>query len=174
MDTYPYRAYVENLFSYGSDVRDNQLKAGVYWYEDEPKKNRRYCSRKCHRERGKQVAESNVLELQGRLHLDLSLQEKYLPNGVELRFRLNRAPPQFCIMTEADLPVVVKIDAAILSVRYVQLLPAIANDLNQSIARAPAKFPIRRVEVKTFTIGSGFDPKSRIISSRVNFPNVCS
>ena len=78
------------------------------------------------------MAESNVLELQERLHLGLSLQEKYLPNGVELRFRLNRASPQFCIMIEADLPVVVKIDAAILSVCYVQLLPAIANDLNQS------------------------------------------
>ena len=26
-DTYPYRAYLENVFSYGSDVKDNQLKA---------------------------------------------------------------------------------------------------------------------------------------------------
>ena len=47
----------------------------------------------------------------------------------------------------------------LLSIRYVQLLPAIANDLNQSVARSPAKFPIRRVEVKTFTIGSGLRSK---------------
>ena len=38
MDTYPYRAYLENLFSYGSDVKDNQLKAGEFWYEDKPDK----------------------------------------------------------------------------------------------------------------------------------------
>ena len=29
-DTYPYRAYLENLFSYGSDVKDNQLKAAEF------------------------------------------------------------------------------------------------------------------------------------------------
>ena len=37
----------------------------------------------------------------------------------------------------------------------VQLLPAIGNKLNQTIAHHNAKFPIRRVEVKTFTISSG-------------------
>ena len=34
MDTYPYRAYIENLFSYGSDVKSNQMKAGEFWYPD--------------------------------------------------------------------------------------------------------------------------------------------
>ena len=34
MDTYPYRAYLENLFSFGSDVKQNQLKAGEFWYQD--------------------------------------------------------------------------------------------------------------------------------------------
>ena len=45
-------------------------------------------------------------------------------------------------------PSVVKIDVAKVSVRTVQLLPAITNDLNQAIAQKQAKFPIRRVEVK--------------------------
>ena len=34
-DTYPYRAYIENLFSYGEDIKDDQLKAGELWDEDE-------------------------------------------------------------------------------------------------------------------------------------------
>ena len=59
----------------------------------------------------------------------------------------------------SEMPVVLKIDASIISIRYVQLLPAIANDLNQSIARSPAKFPIRRVVVKTFTVGRGLRSK---------------
>ena len=107
--------------------------------------------------RAKPVAESKSLELEGRLHKDLVLQEKYLPNGLEFRLKLNRALPQFSIMS--DTPVVLKIDSAIFSLRYVQLLPATANDLNQSIARSPAKFPIRRAEVKTFTIGTGLRSK---------------
>ena len=56
-------------------------------------------------------------------------------------------------------PSVVKIDVAKVSVRTVQLLPAITNDLNQAIAQKQAKFPIRRVEVKTFTINTGLRSK---------------
>ena len=52
-------------------------------------------------------------------------------------------------------PAKIKIDTAILRVRNVQLLPAISIELNQTIAHHNAKFPIRRVEVKTFTISSG-------------------
>ena len=70
MDTYPYRAYLENLFSYGSDVKDNQLKAWEFWYEDEPDKFDDLTQANV-KARAKQVAESKSLELQGRLHLDL-------------------------------------------------------------------------------------------------------
>ena len=148
-------------------MKGNQLKAGEFWYEDEPTKfddigHTNVVTRV------PPVAETKQLELQGRLDLGLVLQEKYLPNGVEIRLRLNRASPQFSIMSE--MPVVLKIDAAILSIRYVQLLPAIANDLNQSIARSPAKFPIRRVEVQTFTIGSGLRTKIEEYLFQGQFP----
>ena len=82
------------------------------------------------------------------------MQEKYLPNGLEFKLRLNRSSPQFCLMSD-NSPAKIKIDTAILRVRNVQLLPAISNELNQTIAHHNAKFPIRRVEVKTFTISSG-------------------
>ena len=99
------------------------------------------------------------MELQGRLHLDLAMQEKYLPNGIEMKLRLSRSSPRFCLMAD-DCPSKIKIDTAILTVRYVQLLPTIANDLNQTIAQHNAKLPIRRVEVKTFTIGTGLRSKT--------------
>ena len=38
-------------------------------------------------------------------------------------------------------------------------LPKITNDLNQAIAQKQAKFPIRRVEVKIFTINTGLRSK---------------
>ena len=72
MDTYPYRAYLENLFYLRMDVKDNQLKAGEFWYEDEPDEfdDLTHANVKA---RAKPVAESKSLELQGRLHLDLVL-----------------------------------------------------------------------------------------------------
>ena len=157
-DTYPYRAYIENLFSYGSDVKENQLKAAEFWYEDEPKKFEDITDAAI-TARGTSVGQSKVVELQGRLHLDLAMQEKYLPNGIEMKLRLSRSSPRFCLMAD-ECPSKIKIDTAILTVRYVQLLPTIANDLNQTIAQHNAKLPIRRVEVKTFTIGTGLRSKT--------------
>ena len=157
-DTYPYRAYIEYLFSYGSDVKENQLKAAEFWYEDEPKKFEDITDGAI-TARGTPVGRSNVVELQGRLHLDLAMQEKYLPNGKEMKLRLSRSSPRFCLMAD-ECPSKIKIDTAILTVRYVQLLPTIANDLNQTIAQHNAKLPIRRVEVKTFTIGTGLRSKT--------------
>ena len=52
-------------------------------------------------------------------------------------------------------PSIVKIDVAKVSVRTIQLLPVITNDLNQTIAQKQVKFPARMVEVKTFTINTG-------------------
>ena len=152
-DTYSYRAYLEHLFSYGSDVKDNQLKAAGFWSEDEPGAFKDI-TKKCITDRGKRVAKSKSVELQGKLHLDLAMQEKYLPNGLKFKLRLNRSSPQFCLMSD-DYPAKIKIDTAILRSRNVQLLPAISNELHQTIAHHNAKFPIRRVEVKTFTISSG-------------------
>ena len=40
-------------------------------------------------DRGKRVAKSKSVGLQGILHLDLAMQEKYLPNGLEFKLRLN-------------------------------------------------------------------------------------
>ena len=47
-----------------------------------------------------------------------------------------------------------------LHVRNVELVPVVANDLNQVIAQQNMKIPIRRVEVKTFTIGNGIQSKA--------------
>ena len=94
MDTYPYRACLENLFLFGSDKKQKQLKTGeilvsrcnwkiVDWNADEIQ------ARKA------TVAQSKHLELMGRSHLDLVIQKKYLTNGIEIRLRLIELPLSF-------------------------------------------------------------------------------
>ena len=156
MATYSYRAYIENLFSCGSEVKSNHLKADEFWYPYAAGKFEDHDSATV-KTRNAAEAKSIPVELWGRLHLDLAMQEKYLPNGIVIKIRLNRASPRFCILS--DDPCVVKIDEAALEVRHIQLLPAISNELNQSIVHHNAKFPIRRVEVESFTTGSGLRSK---------------
>ena len=74
------------------------------------------------------------------------MQEKYLPNEIEIRLPNNRASPQFCLMVcEGDGYLsVVKIDVDNISERTVQLLPAITNYLNQTITQKQSKLVVRR------------------------------
>ena len=155
-DTYAYRAYIENLLSFTSSCKDTQLQALELWAEDtaghmlekvHDGNNKGYGKRRA------RVHQSCVVELCGRLHLDLMMQDKYLPNGMEIRLRLNKASPQFCLMSTS--PAKIKFLEAGFNVRTVDLLPVVANQLNQQIAQHNMKIPIRRTEVKTFTIPNG-------------------
>ncbi|XP_053390169.1 uncharacterized protein F54H12.2-like [Mercenaria mercenaria] len=154
--TYPYRAYIENLLSYNKECKNTQLRAFELWDKDTSghmQANTRAGANSGWKVRRTRIAESKSCELIGRLHLDLFLQEKYLPNGIKIRLKLNRASPNFCLMGTAEGKV--DIQQAGFNVRTVELLPVVANDLNQAISQHNMKIPIRRVVVKTFTIPDG-------------------
>jgi hypothetical protein len=159
-DTYPYRAYLENLLSYGKESKNSHLKALELWSNDTAlhmQANATNLNNEGWKSRRTSIHQSRACELAGRLHLDLFLQEKYLPNGVEIKLRLNRSPNAFCIMGTADGKI--QLLEASFHVRTVDLLPVVANDLNRTIAQHNMKIPIRRVEVKTFTISAGVRSK---------------
>ena len=71
-DTYPYRAYIANWFSYGSDVKENQLKTAECWSEDEPGKFEDMTNTSI-TNRDTPMWRSKAVELQGRLHFDLAM-----------------------------------------------------------------------------------------------------
>ena len=78
-----------------------KLKTAVFWYKDELGAFEDMAKTPI-TECGKRVAKSKSVELQGRLHLDLAMQEKYLPNGSESKLKLNRSSPQFCLMSNGS------------------------------------------------------------------------
>ena len=162
-DTYPYRAYIENLPSYNADNKSTFLNASVLWVEDTAAQFDTLNHDGANTGLQKRIAvisQSKNAELFGRLHLDLFQQEKYLPNGIEIRLRFNRSSPNFCLTGGNNAPnAKIVLETVGLHIRNVELLPVVANDLNQVIAQQNMKIPIRRVEVKTFTIGNGIQSK---------------
>ena len=171
-DTYPYRAYLENLLSYGEGSKDTHLKAMELWIKDTSGQmqstgalnadGNAYAAGRNNgfEQRRGIIGDNNTVELAGRLHLDLFLQEKYLPNGIEIKLRLNRSKADFCIISHANEEAMkINIEQTSFHVRTVDLLPVVANNLNQIIAQQNMKIPIRRVEVKTFTISGGVRSK---------------
>lgn len=156
VNTYPYRAYLETLLSYGSDAKDSQLTSEL-WYKDiavmdanDPHEadlaNTGFVAR------GALTAQSKSVEMIGRLHCDIFQQDRYLLNGVEMNVKLIPSPEQFHLMADGTAWSTV-IEEACLYVRKVKLNPSIPVHHNKALSQGKfAKYPIRRGVVTTFTI----------------------
>ena len=55
-------------------------------------------------ELGRYLAESRVVDMMGRLHVDLFLQDKFLLNGVDVKIRLVRSKDAFSLMADGQNP----------------------------------------------------------------------
>ena len=66
---------------------------------------------------------SHTITLLDRLHLDLFQQDKFIPNGVDIRLRFNRTKPNFYMMTAAGSTGKVVIQNMLLWVRNSDLVP---------------------------------------------------
>ena len=105
-NTYPFRAYVNTVLSYGDEAKNTQLTSQL-WYKDTAG----------HMdatnvdggntglvERGRYIAESRIVEMMGRLHVDLFLQDRFLLNGVSVKIRLVRSKDAFSLMAGGQNP----------------------------------------------------------------------
>ena len=108
-NTYAYRAFIETLLSYGADAKGTQL-TGQLWYKDTAAHmdaveivdgaaaNAGFVARREH------IVRSRVVDMMGRLQVDLFLQDKFLINGVNVKIRLVRNKASFALMAGGPDP----------------------------------------------------------------------
>jgi hypothetical protein len=102
------------------------------------------------------TSEGKEVDLVGRLHTDLFFQSRYMLNEVNTRIKLTRSKDSFCLMTsEAEL-YKIKIVSAVMRIRKVKIAPSIYLAHAKVLESGMAKYPIRRVICKTFTIPTGY------------------
>ncbi|XP_063994376.1 uncharacterized protein F54H12.2-like [Diachasmimorpha longicaudata] len=158
---YAYRAYIETLLNYGTDAKSSHLGTSL-WATDsygamdstavaagDARNNNGLVSRQAFTQGGK------AYDLLGHLHCDVFNQDKFLMNGVELRVRLIRAKDDFCLMDDSALNYKLRIVEASLIVRRVKLSPGILIAHAKTLAKTTAKYPLTRVEVKSFVLHNG-------------------
>lgn len=155
-NTYPFKAYLEQLLSYGEDAKNTQFRSEL-WDADYGSMN----DTNPHDEGTKNLAltrrawytnQSKCVEMIGKIHTDLFQQDKYLLNGVDFNLKLIRSTPAFHLMGEAN-EFITKIKEAVLYVRKVKLNPTIALSHSKLLDQGKfAKYPIRRGVVTSFTI----------------------
>ena len=102
------------------------------------------------------TSESSEVDLIGRIHSDIFFQERYMLNEVTTRIKLTRSKDAFCLMASADSDCRVKITAAAFFVRKVKIAPSVYLAHAKTLESGTAKYPIRRVICKTFTIPNGY------------------
>ena len=149
-NTYPYRAYLETLLSYGPAAKSSHLTSAL-WYKD----THSFMEDAEHNDglklRRKWITGSNLVTMIGKPHLDLFFQDRLMLNGLDMRMRLVRSKDTFSVMGNGK----VKIKDVCLYVRKVKLHPTVQLGHLKALERATAKYPIRRVETKVFSVPQG-------------------
>ncbi|XP_070550460.1 uncharacterized protein F54H12.2-like [Ptychodera flava] len=160
-NTYPYRAYIETVLNSSKNAVSTHLTSSLY-YKDTPTRfdqanpllpqnpNEGLVKR------SRFTSESKAVDLIGAIHSDIFFQKKHLLNGVDIKIKFNRAKDAFCLMSsQPQQRYRVDILEASLLVRRVKVAPSILQAHAQALEFAPARYPINRVECKSYTVTPG-------------------
>ena len=175
---YPYRAYIENLLTYQEDSQKTQLETACLFYRDDPAGHDQILISTDEAKKGNSMNAGAVrrryrffwkagstdqtgLVLSDRLHVDMCIQERFLPSNVDVKFKLIRASNPFCLLwddtgLDAYAPYKLNIKKIYMTARFVKLAPPVMMQLEGQLKKGNrAKYPIRRVEVRTGLIPDG-------------------
>ena len=103
-NTYPFRSYVETLLSHRAEAKKTQFTSQL-WYKDTAGHMEGTTVKGGNRglvERGRHLPESRVVDMMGRLHVDIFLQDIFLLNGVDVKIRLVRSKDAFSLMADGQ------------------------------------------------------------------------
>ena len=94
--------------------------------------------------------------MNGRLHVDLFLQDKFLLNGVSVNIRLVRSKDAFSLIAGGQIPdYKVQIVDAVQFARKAVLSPTVQMAHIKALEKGTAKYPIRPVDYKVYSIPQG-------------------
>ena len=154
-NTYAYRSYMTTLLSYAKDAKEGWLSLSG-WHTDEAQKFDDPTNAGL-KARSKWIQNGVEYEMKGRLHMDLGLQERLVPNGVDIRITLTRNKPSFSFMgfDEGQGNYKINITHAQLEVRKVKLAPKEQLRIENTISKLGARLPIVHTVSKAFSIAQG-------------------
>lgn len=158
---YAYRAYIETLLSYGN-TQNEQLKCGLFAKDttEIDIHNKSIADNQCAnpgaRYRFNETRYSKDVEMWGKIHSEIFCQNKLLINRTDLRVKFHRQNPEFCLMAFIqNARYMVSIDEAILYILHKKISDSVREAHELALVKSPAKYPVRKVEMKFFTRGQG-------------------
>ncbi len=181
-NTYAYKAYLTDLLNYGEDSKSTLLQSSLFYKDtafhmnetkipavkieasssadvsktkqDTTVKTEENLNEGFVKRRDVLIKGNGTLDMIGKIHCDIFNSNRYLLNNVSMFIRFTRAKDNFCLISDKD-DYVVHIEKARLLIRRVQISPSVQTGHDMALARTNAKYPIKRVIVKSFLITKG-------------------
>jgi hypothetical protein len=159
--TYPYRAYIENLLNYGSEAKQSQLTSELFYKDTAGKMDtanpaaNAADSNSGLKDRAQFTNRNGVVDMMGKIHSDIFYIDRYMMNEVGIKLKLCRSKDTFSLMWTGDNAFRVFIVGASLLVRKVKLSPSVFLAHAKTLENGMAKYPIKRVICKSFTVPAG-------------------
>ena len=168
-DKYAFRAYLETELNYGEDAKNSHLQAALYHADGPPLKidsdeNSGLIAR------SKYFENSAWVQVMAPIHCDLFTQNKYLLNNIDLRLTIYRNPDAFCILApQAAQKYKFEINSMKWYVKGIDVSKSVSLAIERSLAQYSAKYPIRRVEMRTIHVNAGLreTPENAIFNGQV-------
>ncbi len=158
---YHHKAYIKTLLESSSDATESQLTAGMFHLDTPGHLNS--LDPRDFRNRGamaryKVVMMNQKFDTEVKPHIDIASINKYLLNGVELRFRLHRNRDELLLMVDPKTKAEYKITMldCILKIPMVRVSPGILRGHGEMLATGlTAKYAMSKTDLRTFTIEKG-------------------
>jgi hypothetical protein len=159
-NTYAHRALIETLLNHGYDSKTSQLTAEIF-YKDTAGKMSDVDPKSADGNKGlitraKFFEESNIVEMIGGLHGDLFYQNRLILNLVDVKLKLIRSKPEFCLVSPTEgANYKVVFEHVSLFVRRVKVSPGVLIGHAKALTQGTAKYPIDSVACKVYSLPQG-------------------
>ncbi len=168
-DKYAYRAFLETELNYGYDARFSHLQAALY-YQDTPHNHIDDANNTGLATRARYFNDSVWVQVMAPIHCDLFAQNKYLVNNIDFRMTLYRNSDMFCIMSPAAAQEYkMEIQNMKWFVKGIDVSKSASLALERSMMQYTAKYPVRRVEIRTIHVNAGLreTPENAIFNGQI-------
>lgn len=152
---YSFKSYIDTELSYSREVKNSYLSASG-WFEHD--KSQTDATDASFAARQSLFAEGRTVQLVTDIHADLFQQERYLVNNCELQLEIQPQTGKFMTMcldagNTKDYQIV--ITACKLYVKSLNLVDGLALSVAQMLEEKPARYPLRKAELKSENISAG-------------------
>lgn len=161
---YSYRAYILQELFHSRDVRRSLYEASIYAPDDAPQTN---VEGSGFQKRAERFKDGNIAESLVRLDFDLARQNKLFLNNCDIIFTIHKQRDDFLILApdykigkettekKNDNQYRIKVHDVQLWLTFVSLTQALNNAIAKQLEIAPARYPLRKIEVRNVFLNKG-------------------